>query len=234
MQATPTTPETQTAPDQRLRLPELVAYRAAAARRRAEAFCDAPEYVLGSLVLPLTPRTFSMLVAVESHFVCGGRATEGDVRNYLWFHSAEWCHAGTPGWQRRKARALRRLNRELANPIRRLMGFPLDLARYGAALALAVADIRRLIEDALADCQTVTGSGSPVATMEAQLIATFAREFSWEPERTRNTPLRQLFQFLRCICKSRGEDIADAGEQEILAAHLRRRQAALNEESHRG
>jgi hypothetical protein len=225
-----TEPATTTT-DQRLKLPELVAYREAASRRRAAAFCDAPDYVLGQEVRPLTPRTFSMLVAVDCHFILGGRATEGDVRNYLWFHSPRWCHAGTPGWQRRKAMALRPLFVELASPWRRRMGLPLDMARYAAALALAVADIRRIVEDAFADCPASGGDGAAIATLEAQLVAAFARELHWSPEYTRNQPLRQLFQLLRCVRAARGEEINDRGEQEILAAHLRRRQDEIDKQA---
>lgn len=214
--------------DQRLRLPELVAYRAEAAKRRAAAFCDAPDYVLGQEVCPLTPRTFSMLLAVGSHFVAGGRATEGDVRNYLWFHSPAWCHSGVPGWHRRKERALRPLVRQLASPVRRALGLSLDLERYGAALALAVADIRRIIDEAFVDCPAGGGDGAAVASLEAQMVAAFAKELRWPAEQTRNTPLRQLFQLLRCLRASRGEDVGDRGEQEILASHMRRRQAELD------
>lgn len=172
-----------------------------------------------------------MLVAVDCHFILGGRATEGDVRNYLWFHAASWCHAGTPGWQRRKAMALRPLFCQLASPWRRRMGLPLDVPRYAAALALAVADIRRIVEDAFADCPAGGGEGAAIATLEAQLVAAFAREFRWSPEYTRNQPLRQLFQLLRCIRAARGEDINDRGEQEMLAAHLRRRQDEIDQQA---
>src|SRR5688500_15113949 len=59
-----------------LYLPALTEYRANCIRRRAEAFCDAPEYVLGTEVLPLTPATFSMLVATGSAFIMGGQPAE--------------------------------------------------------------------------------------------------------------------------------------------------------------
>lgn len=221
--------ETTQTTDQRLRLPKLITYREAASRRRAEAFCDAPDYVLGQEVRPLTPRTFSMLVAVGSHFVVGGRATEGDVRNYLWFHSPAWCHSGVNGWARSKARVLRPLLCELAPRRVRWLGFQLDLDCYSAALALAIADIRRLIDDAFADCPAGRSGGAAIATVEAEMINVFAREYCWPMERTRNTPLRQLFQLLRCVRASHGDDIGDRGEQEILAAHLRKRQAAILE-----
>lgn len=221
--------DTEDVQDYRMRLPALVEYRAAATRRRATAFCDAPEYVVGIPVMPLTPRTYSMLAAVGSHFVWGGQPTEGDVRNYIWFHSRDWSHIGIPGWQRKKARALRPLVRQLVNPVRRAMGFPLEIGRYGATLALAIVDIHGLIVDAFADSPGPAGKGGEaVATLEAQMVNIFAQEYHWSADVTRNVPIRQLFQFLRCLRSGRGEDIADRGEQQILSAHLRRRQELLD------
>ena len=218
-----------TAPDQRLRLPSLIEYREAASVRRCEAFCDVPDYVLGIPVRPLTPATFSMLRAVGSHFVCGGAPTEGDVRNYLWFHSPDWCNITVKGWERRKARALAPLMRQLANPWRRRLGLRLDVPRYSATLLLAITDIRKIVEDAFADIPAASaGNSAPLACLEANLIHCLAKGYGWTPERTRATPLRQLFQLVRCIRASNGEDVCDAGEQQLLADHIRQRQAKLD------
>lgn len=217
--------------DQRLRLPALVEYREAAAVRRCEAFCEVPDYVLGIEVRPITPATFSMLRAVGSHFIVGGRPTEGDVRNYIWFHSADWCNSSIPGWSRRKARALAPLLRQLANPWRRRFGLRLDVPRYSAALLLAITDIRKIVDDAFADIPAESAANqAPLACLEANLIHSFAKGYGWAPERTRHTPLRQLFQLLRCLRASAGEDVRDEGENRILANHLRQRQARLDAE----
>lgn len=211
-------------PDQRLRLPALVEYRAAADVRRASAFCDVPEYVLGIEVLPLTPRTFSMLYAVKSHFIHGGQVTEGDVRNYLWFHSRLYAHCGVPDWQERKRQALRVLDRELNQPWRKFILMRPSLARYMAVLNLAIADIRGIIAEAFADSPPAYSSGeTPIATLQAQVIHLFSELYGWAPEYTSAMPLRKLFQLQRCIRAARGRPIEDRGEQEIIADHLRRK-----------
>lgn len=215
--------------DQRLYLPELVQYRRDAARRRAAAFCDVPEYIVGIEVQPITPRTFSMLLATGNRFIVGGNPGEGDVRTYVWFHSAGYSHCGVAGWQKRKANALRPLTMLLTQPWRKWIGIPQSVGRYAAGLALAINDVNALVEEAFADSAARTGNpGAPLATLEAQLVHGFAAEYNWAPERTRNTPLRQLFQLHRCIRAAHGEEVADAGEQDILAAHLRAKNAALN------
>lgn len=173
-----------------------------------------------------------MLLAIGSRFICGGRPTEGDVRNYLWFHSPRYSHFGVAGWQRRKARALRPLENALANPWHRLVRRPLDRERYSVMMILAVSEIGSLVDEAFADCPADTGMpGAPIATMEAQLIHRFAMDYRWEPERTRHTPLKQLFQLTRCIRANNGEDVRDQGEIKILEAHLQRRLADIQAKS---
>lgn len=220
--------------DSRLHLPALLEYRAAVRIRRAGAFCDAPEYVLGIEVLPLSPATFSMLLATESHFVVGGLPTEADVRNYVWFHSRLYAHCGVRTWPLRKRAALWRLDAMLKQAWRRPLrwcGHGPSIHRYHAALVLAITQIRHLVDQAFADAPSASGRpGKPVATMEAQLIHRFAEAYGWSPDRTRTAPLRRLFQLDRCIAASRGVDVADEGEDRILADHLNERQAQLNRE----
>lgn len=214
--------------DQRLRLPGLLEYRASASRRRAEAFCDAPEYVLGQPVCPLTPATFSKLLAMASPFVSGGVPSGEDVAVYLWLHSPEYSHCGVVGWQARKRHALRSFSRELHQPWRRWVGLKPSRERIGAVIAIATAEIRRLVDEAFADAPCPAGEpGTPLATMEGQLIHEFARAYGWKPEETRRMSLRQLFQLHRCIRASRGEDVKDVGECAIIAEHLRCRNEEL-------
>lgn len=215
--------------DNRLRLPALLEYRAQAALRRAAAFCDAPEYVLGIEVRPLTPASFSMLLATGSAFL--GRPTsaqEFDVRNYLWFHSPLYAHCGVKDWRTRKTRALRRLSFELNQPWRKWVGLAPDVHRYMSTLALAIAEITRLIEDAFADAPARSGRpGKPIATLEAFFIHEFSVAYGWSPEKTRHTPLRQLVQLHRCIRSGRGDDVSDDQEDQILFDHLKARNDAL-------
>jgi hypothetical protein len=219
-----TTTETKPVQDFRLRLPALVEYRERAAKRRAAAFVEGDDEVMGQTVRPLTPATYSLLMAHGSHFLCGGIATEGDVRNYLWFHSPIYADNRTPDWQWRKKRTLRRATFEFQQPWRKWIGQKPCPHRYQATLNIAVANIRGLVEEAFADAAPASGKpGAPLATLEAQLVHEFATAYNWPPEKTRQTPLRQLFQLHRCIRAARGEDVKDDGEQRILAMHLLRR-----------
>jgi hypothetical protein len=214
--------------DFRLKLPEIPEYRAAQAKRRAEAFCDAPEYVLGVEVRPLTPATFSMLLATGNSFICGGKPTELDVRHYLWIHAPTFCHCGDPARDKKYKAALRPLDRALCEPWRKLLGLGASHARYFPALWRAVVEIRQLVENAFADAGSASGRpGKPLATLEAFFIHEMAIAYHWVPERTRHTPLRQIIQLHRCIRGARGDEVGDEGEDNILASHLEKRNAAL-------
>lgn len=215
-------------PEGTIYLPALTEYRAKAVQRRAEAFCDAPEYVMGLEVLPLTPASFSMLVATGSAFLTAGQPREHDVRNYLWFHSRLHAHCGVKDWRERKKAALLPLERAMAPAWRRWLGLGAPRLRYVLALTKAISEIRQLIDDAFADAPPRSGRpAKQIATTEAYFIHEFAVAYHWEPDRTRHTPLRQLVQLHRCICASRGEDISDDGEDRIWAEHLERENAKL-------
>lgn len=209
-------------------LPELTEYRRATSLRHATAFCDAPDYVTGIQVLPLTPRTWSMLYAINSRFVHGGLIGEGDVRNFIWFHSPLYADLSVKGWQARKSKALRPLEWMLTtHPLRQWLVKP-SPSRYAAVLKIATDDIRQIFNQAFGAAETGHGRPTkPIASMEAQLIHAFALAYRWEPEKTRNYPLRKLFQLLRCIRASNGGETRDTGEEEILERHLQRRLATI-------
>lgn len=205
-------------------LPGLLAYREEVALRRAVAFCDAPDLVCGVEVQPLTPRTWSMLHAVRSRFLYGGQPVDEDVKLYLWFHSPLWCHDRTPGMLRRYRRALAPLNAALHG---RWSLLGRSLGHQSIVLARFIDGIGALIDAALADAPGGSGqSGPPPSTLEAQMIHEFAAAYGWAPERTRATPLRQLFQLHRCIRAARGDDISDPREDEIKARHYAARNPA--------
>lgn len=211
-------------------LPALLEYREATAKRRAEAFCDVPDYVLGTPVKPLTPATFSMLYALKSAFIFDtAKAGPVDVINFLWIHSPLHSHTGVRGWRSRKRKAIRSFVFELTQPWRKWLGLPLDPNRYNAVLNLAVADIRRICDEAFADSPARSGRpAKPIATLEAFLIHEFAAAYRWEPERTRHEPIKRLLQLHRCICAARGEETTDDGEDRIWAEHMDQKQAEFD------
>ena len=206
-----------------LYLPALAEYRKAAAWRRAAAFVPGPDNVCGLLCRPMTPATYSQLFALRSRFITGGQPGEGDVRNYLWIHSPQFVPGDSPSAKRTRARVLRPFERLTMKRWLGVLRRP-DEDTYCAAVALAINDIIRLVEDAFAD-EAAGGSWRPVrATLEAQMIALFADAYGWTPERTSSTPIKQLYQLVTLI---NGTDTPDAGEAAIIEAHLRKLNNAL-------
>jgi hypothetical protein len=214
--------------DHQVNIPELGEYLANTARRRAEAFCDAPQYVLGMEVGPLTPRTYSMLYATRSAFVVGGSVTERDVRNFVWFHSKLHCHYGKCYQGILKWWALRKLRANLSPLWCRLLRLKPPVHRYVATLAICSAEIQALVQEAFADSPPRSaGAQRPIACAQAYFVYEFAAACGWTPERTSNTPLRQLIQLHRCVKAARGQEVQDDGEEQIEADYLRRRNIEL-------
>jgi hypothetical protein len=157
-------------------------HREAVAARRARAFIDCPDYVLGMPVRPVTPSSWTMLHAVGSRLLTDETPLEGDVRNYLWFHSRLFTLS--PFWAPvLKWVALLRFSAVLHR--RRN-----DVEWYVATIATAINDIRGILSDALADAPTGGRSCAPGPCMEAQLVHFCASTYGWSEASSRATPLR--------------------------------------------
>lgn len=214
--------------DQRLHLPEINEYREQASRRRAEAFCDAPVYILGTEVRPITPRSYSMLCATRSAFAVGGKIGEREIRNFIWYHSPRHCHYGKWYQPLVKWWILRGVRSNLSPWWCRLFRLSPPVHRYVATLALYATEIQAMIEDAFADSPPRSSRpGKPVACVQAFFIHEFAVGYGWTPERTSNTPLNQVIQLHRCLRMYRGEDVEDQGEEKIRAMDLLRKNIKL-------
>lgn len=211
--------------DQRLHLPELFAVRARANIRRAVAFTDLPLKILGVRLRPVTVRSWSMLVAMDSPFARGGRVEGWQVLDFLWIHSPYYRPTSAWAWRLVKAWALAPAVARLARPGHRLLGLGRDRDWTLAALALAQVEIQDLVADAFADAppRKASDSAPPIATLEAFLVHEFASEYGWAAEVTAALPLARAIQLHKCLRASRGESPRDVEEEEILAKHLRQK-----------
>ena len=189
-------------------------YREATISRRARAFIDCPDTVAGMTVRPITPRTWTMMHATGNRLICGGQPMEGDIRNYLWFHSPLFTQS-----------------RFLARPMKwlALLGFSAVLHRrrgydwYAATLALVGAQLAGIVQEAVADAPKGGGEGSPGPCLEAQITHVLSSAYHWPVEQIRALPLRHAFQLIRCI----NPDDDDEAERSIRFAHLRKRNAEM-------
>lgn len=209
----------QTSPDPSVDLQQTIAaYRSEVSARRARAFIDCPDTVLGLSLRPVTPPTWTMLQAIGSRLLTEETPLEGDVRNYLWFHSRLfWLGSQLPAPCSKLLKWLALL------PFSAQLHRRRDIDWYAATLATAINEIRGLLSDALADAPRGDRACAPGPCLEAQLIHFCAEQYGWSPERTRATPLRQLMQYVRAATPSDDDD----GERAIRFAHLRKRNAEL-------
>lgn len=195
-------------------------HRASVAARRARAYVDCPDTVLGFPVRPLTAPVWTMLHATGNRLVCGGVPLEGDLRNYLWFSSRLFSLSSgfRPLSSALKWLALLRFNLVLHQR-------PRDWHWYSATLALAGAELRAIIEEALADAPRGDGTDcAPGPCLQAQFEHFCAVTYGWSPAYTATVPLRRLFQFRRCLDTA---DADDPEERAIRFAHLKARNDAL-------
>lgn len=195
-------------PDKPFISPELNRARYEASKRRAAAFCFDYDTIAGLRFRALTPETYTRLVVIDSPFLWRGEWGAEDVRDYLWTHAydatdkdaflAQWQRHIDPPWMRwRRSRASR-------------------VQRVATIYARAGHDIQELVTLAFAD-EGAPGGRMHRATLEAQFIDLFWREYRWDAARVRATPIRQLFQFLACWDDSEFDKV----EELIVADHLR-------------
>lgn len=203
--------------------PEQLTARRQTARMRAAAMVSDWDSVAGLRIHALTPRTHSRLVALGSPFLYGSAVvTQADVRDYLWAHWPDFADDETAG--RSRAAFGARVAIALAPPWRRWRHSRTSWGHFVAAgYALAASEIRELVGVAFADSPPPRGdeSSAPVASLEAQFVDYFAALYQQWPLETqvRDTPLRVLYQLMRC---QSGIDY-DAAEAEIIAEDLRKR-----------
>ncbi len=200
--------------------------REASIKKRAQAWCVCPDRVLGIELQPLTPARYSVLVGSENAFVCGGIPTLSHLRNFVWFCSREFDPDQPAKSMLHRGRVMRRLNRALLPHFT----FHQRLETVKTNFDRAIADIRQIAEDTFFDAiPSRSGDNDhPLgASLEAQMIDCFIREYgsAW-PFKTpiRHTPLKQLFQLMRCIDRrylGEKDPYADLDERRLDLEYLR-------------
>ena len=195
----------------------------AAAARRTAAFVDYAPLVCGLALQPLTLRTYTLLLAWRNAFVCGGTVALKDIVQFVWVHQPEFgqfAHGPRRRLTRRVWRALHPRLPTLNTVIRFLAPLPRfrwlrPLCRRTAAErhALAIAEIRRLVAEALADFPPPTADSPPaVCALTPQFVALLVRGYACDFDTARRLvaalPLAQLMQYLREILHrlSQGRD----------------------------
>ena len=208
---------------------------------RSAAFVDYRPTVLGVELNPITVGSYNRLIAFESPFVMGGAVDFAAVFGFVWLHHPAF-RQGAETQRKRLLRACwRAVNPRFENLnifIHIASQFPgfRWMARFrrqtaAARLADAVAEIRRLVDEALNDFPKgdEDAPAAPVA-MHAQLLNTFRRTLSLTYAETEAMPLKRAVQLLRetmHAAGSKGIGMMHPREAAIWREHMDRQQAKV-------
>ena len=194
-------------------------------RLRVAAFVDYAPVVCGLPLRPITLRSYTLLLAWRNAFVSGGPVGLKDIVQFVWLHS--------PAFGQFAHRARRRVARRVwwsLHPVLPAFNDALGimsllprfrwLARFRRATAAersaaAVADIRRLVQEALHDFPAGDEEADPLPfALAPQLVSLLVRgypgalDFRGARELVDTLPLCQLVEFVREVLHrlSQGRD----------------------------
>lgn len=170
---------------------------------RVTAYLDKPEIVCGEPLRNITPHLLAILLDIETPFYCGG--------NYGYPHVAQFL---------------------CALHVEELDASPINVLRMTRSatrflLEDCAAQISAFITLTFMDSPKGGGNDKPIASSIAWLRYRFRCEpFRMKPSETMRTPLRQLYQELRCWERDNGEDVRNPSDR-LTSSWLTQVQDAL-------
>lgn len=145
---------------------------------REEAYLDAPAFICGVPVRQITPRLLAVLFYIRTPFLWGGMATPGHVGQFLWAIHLEYVTEGP------------------AHPKRDAFLHSIEGMDFGKAEVAIDAFLEKTFLDAPYGGKEATPYVCSVAWIEWRMAQ---KPFGWAWEdRTANTPLRRIYQLIRC------------------------------------
>lgn len=189
----------------------LASVQETAARLRCEAFVDYTPVVAGQRLLPVTLPSYNRLCAFGCAFVTGAPVAFADLVCFVWVHHPEFGQFNARA-KTRVTHAVWRALHPRFDGVQGILRFITPLPRFrwlarfhrpmGAELrAVAVADIRRLLHEALHDFPPPAADDAPAEPLpfafQAQILNLFRRSLGLGFDDTRSMPLKQVAQHLR-------------------------------------
>lgn len=161
--------------------------------QRSIPYLNAPEIVLGETLNNITPHLLAVLTAIQSPFYLGGPFTHAHVAQFLWALHRDYQPRGFKSWWNR-----RRIRRVVSR-------FTLDRCRE---------EIGAFIDLTFMDMPTGGREEKPIASSIAWLVYRFRCEPFRQPKIiTLHTPLRDLYQELRCWMREQDQDVPNRSDK---------------------
>lgn len=152
-------------------------------------YLDQFETVCGEPVYNVTPRLLATLNAIRTPFISGGTISRPIIAQFIWALHKDYSPRAL--WKRKCLRS-------------RLARIPIDDC---------VKEIQAFIDLTFMDAPTGGKEEKPIASNIAWMVYRF-RHAPWNmrEEETANTPLRKLYQELRCWEREQGETPANRSD----------------------
>ncbi len=172
-------------------------------RQREEVYLGLPHNICGIPCRQITPRLLAILFRLQTPFLTGGGVEPEDTLQFLWT-----LDRNNP--MRVERNLLRRSKRQQFDDFIKL-GFDFDLAER---------EIDRFLEMTFLDAPEGKPSRPyvcPIAWLEYSMNG---KPFMWDRERTLDTPVRIIYQLLRCRALDNGVSITNKLSDTVLQSAL--------------
>jgi hypothetical protein len=174
--------------------PRFAELRAQEESRREQAFLSVPLTICGEELRPMTARDLLVLNGIDSPFVCPTEVGVVELAMFLWILNVE--NDGTQSWRnmRRRSKMFRRIA-------------PLN---FDASVSECRAYVEAIFQDAPKG-SAQAGEKRPLGTcFLVPLVMRIAKETGWDRDTILDTPMAQLFQYLKYIqAQAEGKDFND-------------------------
>lgn len=151
---------------------------------REEVFLDLPENICGFKIKQITPFLYARLCVMETPFLSGDDVTPKEVIRFLWALSVDFSE------EQEKRDAF------IESVVKSLEG------RWDEAYEA----VEKFLDDTFMDGPVAGGTDSvPYVSGIAWMIFRMGCDpFRWDKERTLHTPMREIYQYMRCADIDRG------------------------------
>lgn len=171
---------------------------------REEAYLSAPHFICGIPLKQITPRLLAVLFRIETPFLTGAEVRDGDVLRFLWA-----CHVDNP---------LREERSRLFQPSKRQRF--LASINAGFDFDLAVAEIDCFMEDTFMDSPDGKSSRPYACSIAWLEYSMCSKPFCWTREYTLDSPMRIIYQLLRCRALDNGAILKNRLSDPVLDSAL--------------
>ena len=183
-------------------------------RVRTEIFLGEPADICGLKIRQITPLLFSRLLLMRTPFLESDEAmTEAEILRFLWSLSVDFSTEEGKRDEWLKVALIKIIE--------------------GGGFDRAEDEIQLFLDETFLDAPHGGRESVPYTTAIAWMVYKMACvPFGWDKDRTMTTPIREIYQYLRCDALAKGQALINSWSDKLRAAWLQElRDAAANNQT---